>query len=156
MAKTNAARILDRLHITYVIKTYAVDESNLSAEHVAKFLDMPAEQVFKTLVARTDKRVIVLACVPGNSELDLKALGAAAGGKRAELVALKEVQLLTGYIRGGVSPLGTKEPLPVYIDQSAKQWSTLSISAGQRGTQILIAPDDLCLAANAIICNLVK
>ena len=156
MAKTNAARILDRLHITYMIKTYPVDKSNLSAEHVAQLLDMPAEQVFKTLVARTDKRAIVLACIPGNSELDLKALGAGAGGKRAELVALKEVQLLTGYIRGGVSPLGTKKPLPVYIDQSAKQWSTLSNSAGQRGTQILIAPDDLCRAANAILCNIVK
>ncbi|MFT5367309.1 MAG: Cys-tRNA(Pro)/Cys-tRNA(Cys) deacylase [Candidatus Latescibacterota bacterium] len=156
MAKTNAARILDRLKITYETKTYTVEESDLSAEHVADLLNMPAEQVFKTLVARTDKRDIVLACVPGNSELNTKALGAAAGGKRADLVALKEVQSLTGYIRGGVSPLGTKKPLPVYIDQSAQQWPIISISAGQRGTQILIDPNNLIIATHAILCHITK
>jgi Cys-tRNA(Pro)/Cys-tRNA(Cys) deacylase len=156
VTKTNAARILDRLKITYEIKTYIVDESDLSAEHVANLIQMPTQQVFKTLVARTDKRDIVLACVPGHLELNTKALGAAAGGKRADLVALKEVQSLTGYIRGGVSPLGTKKPLPVYLDQSAHQWPHISISAGQRGIQIIVAPHDLIKATNATMCDITK
>lgn len=156
MAKTNAARILDRLKIAYQIKTYPVDESDLSAEHVAHLIDMPLEQVFKTLVARTDKREVVLACVPGHLELNPKKLGAAAGAKRSELVALKDVQTLTGYIRGGVSPLGTKKTLSVYLDQSVQQWPTISISAGQRGTQIFIAPIDLINATHATVCNITK
>ncbi|MBT3601692.1 MAG: Cys-tRNA(Pro) deacylase [Candidatus Latescibacteria bacterium] len=156
MAKTNAMRILDRLKISYEIKTYTVEESNLSAEHVADLINMPAEQVFKTLVARTGKRDIALACIPGDSELNTKTLGAVAGGKKADLVALKEVQSLTGYIRGGVSPLGTKKPLPVYLDQSAQQWPIISISAGQRGTQIIIAPNDLIHATQAILCDITK
>ena len=156
MAKTNAMRILDRLKITYQIKTYTVDESNLSADHVAHLIDMPLEQVFKTLVAQTDKKEVVLACVPSHLELNLKALGATAKAKRSELVALKDVQPLTGYIRGGVSPLGTKKPLPVYLDQSAQQWPIISISAGQRGTQILIAPNDLIKATQATVCTITK
>lgn len=156
MAKTNAMRILDRLKISYEIKTYEVDESNLSAEHVADLIAMSAEQVFKTLVARMGKRDIVLACIPGNSELNTKTLGAAAGGKKADLVALKEIQALTGYIRGGVSPLGTKKPLPIFLDQSVQQWPTISISAGQRGTQIIIAPNDLIKATQATLCDITK
>ncbi len=156
MTKTNAIRILDRLKINYEIKTYTVDESDLSAEHVAHLIQMPPQQVFKTLVARTDKRDIILACVPGHLELDLKALGAAAGGKKADLVALKEIQTLTGYIRGGVSPLGTKKPLPVYIDQSAQQWPHISISAGQRGIQIITNPNDLIKATTATVCDISK
>lgn len=156
MAKTNAARILDRLKITYEIKTYTVDESDLSAEHVAHLIETPLEQVFKTLVARTDKREVILACVPGHAELNPKTLGAAAKAKKADLVPLKDVQNLTGYIRGGVSPLGTKKPLPIYLDQSAQQWPIISISAGQRGIQILLAPDDLIKATNATLCHITK
>lgn len=156
MAKTNAARILDRHKIAYKIKTYTVDESDLSAEHVAALIDMPLEQVFKTLVARTDKREVILACIPGQAELSPKALGAVAQTKKADLVPLKEVLNLTGYIRGGVSPLGTKKPLPVYLDHSATQWPTISISAGQRGIQILLSPHDLVKATNATLCHITK
>lgn len=152
MAKTNAARILDRLKIPYTTKTYAVDASDLSAAHVAHQIDMPLEQVFKTLVARTGPRETVLACIPGHATLSPKALGTAAGGKKADLVPLKEVQALTGYIRGGVSPLGTKKPLPVFLDQSAQEWPVISISAGQRGTQIVVAPNDLIKATQATLC----
>ncbi|MDA0711931.1 MAG: Cys-tRNA(Pro) deacylase [bacterium] len=156
MTKTNAARILDRLKISYELKTYAVDESDLTAGHVADLIGLPTRQVFKTLVARTDQRDIVLGCIPGDSELDTKSLGGFCGGKRADLVHVKEVQALTGYIRGGVSPLGSRKPLPVYLDQSARLWDIISISAGQRGIQILLAPADLIMATGAIACEITR
>ena len=156
MNKTNAMRLLERLNIVYDVRTYVVDESDLSAEHVAQQIGLPIEQVFKTLVARTNNRDVVLACVPGSGELDLKALGVVAKAKKAELVALKEVQKLTGYVRGGVSPLGTRKPLPVFLDHSAHLWDTISISAGQRGLQVLIKPADLVQAVQASVCELVR
>lgn len=156
MNKTNVVRILDRLQVAYEVRTYEVDEADLSAGHVADLVGLPADQVFKTLVARTDQREVVLACVPGALELDMKALGVAAGAKRVELVPLKEVQGLTGYIRGGVSPLGTRKDFRVFLDETAILWDEISISAGQRGMQILMAPDDLIRATNAVVCEIAK
>lgn len=146
--KTNAARILDKMGISYRLSEYEVDESDLSAENVADKIGMPPEQVFKTLVARGDKTGILLACIPGSAELDLKALAAASGNKKVDMVPLKEVQPLTGYIRGGVSPVGTKKPYPVYLDASVTAWTAIAVSAGIRGCQLLIAPADLIRAVS--------
>jgi Cys-tRNA(Pro)/Cys-tRNA(Cys) deacylase len=149
--KTNAARILDAAGAQYEIREYAVDENDLSAPHVAAAIGMPPEQVFKTLVVRGDRSGVLLACIPANSELDLKALAAASGNKRMELVAVKEVLGLTGYIRGGVSPIGTRKPYPLYLDETAGLWDVISVSAGVRGRQILLAPADLARITDAKI-----
>lgn len=153
-AKTNAARILDGLGVTYELKEYPVDPDDLSAVHVAEMVGMPVEQVFKTLVARGDKTGVLMACIPGDGELDLKELATVSGNKRVEMVHLNEVLGLTGYVRGGCSPLGAKKTYPVYLDASAEQQSTISISAGKRGEQILLAPADLIRAANATVAKL--
>lgn len=150
-AKTNAARILDTLGISYELKTYEVDESDLSAVHVAKSVGMPIEMVYKTLVCRGDKNGVLMAVIPGGGELDLKALAAASGNKRVEMVHLKEVFGLTGYIRGGCSPLGAKKAYPVYLDDSARQQEVIAISAGKRGEQIILKPADLITAAKATL-----
>jgi Cys-tRNA(Pro)/Cys-tRNA(Cys) deacylase len=152
MAKTNALRILDTAGVRYQLKEYKVDESDLSAPHVAEAIGMPPEQVFKTLVARGDRTGVLLACIPANTELDLKALAAASGNKRVELVAMKEVLPLTGYIRGGVSPLGMRKPYPLYLDETADLWDIISVSAGLRGCQMLLAPGDLARAVDAQRC----
>ena len=141
--KTNAARLLDQAGVRYELREYEVDEADLSASHVAEAVGLPPEQVFKILVVRGDRTGVLLACIPGNGELDLKALAAASGNKKVELVPVKEVLGLTGYIRGGVSPIGTKKPYPVYLDISAGNWDRISVSAGQRGSQLLINPNDL-------------
>ena len=152
MAKTNAARLLDRAGVHYELREYEVDENDLSAPHVAAAIGMPPEQVFKTLVARGDRTGILLACIPANTELDLKAVAAASGNKKVELVAMKEVLPLTGYIRGGVSPVGTRKPYPVYLDETAGLWDIVSVSAGLRGCQMLLAPGDLARAVDAQRC----
>jgi Cys-tRNA(Pro)/Cys-tRNA(Cys) deacylase len=149
MSKTNAARILDRAGIHYDLREYTVDESDLSAPHVAAAIAMPPEQVFKTLVVRGDRTGVLLAAIPASSELDLKALAAASGNKKVELVAVKEVLGLTGYIRGGVSPLGTKKPYPLYLDETVDLWDVISVSAGLRGCQLLLAPGDLVRVTEA-------
>ncbi|VBB08674.1 prolyl-trna editing protein ybak/ebsc [Lucifera butyrica] len=154
--KTNAARILDGLKIKYELREYVVDEGDLSAENVADKVGFPAEQVFKTLVARGDKTGVLMACVPGSAELDLKALAVASGNKKVEMVSLKEVQPLTGYIRGGVSPLGAKKRYPVFLDESASHWPFISISAGMRGHQILVASGELARAVEAKICKVAR
>lgn len=151
MKKTNAARILDTHKITYQIKEYKVDPDNLRADNVASKIGMPLDQVFKTLVARGDKTGVVMACIPGSGELDLKALAQASGNKRVEMVQLKEVQGLTGYIRGGVSPLGVKKPYPIYFDTSITNWDVIAVSAGIRGAQLIVAPNDLVRAANGTL-----
>ena len=115
---------------------------DLAAETVARKVGLPPEQVFKTLVARGDKHGICLAVVPGNCELDLKALAKATGDKKIDTVPLKEVEPLTGYIRGGVTALACKKPYPVYLDETAQLFDVISISAGMRGLQIFLAPDD--------------
>ncbi len=149
--KTNAARLLDGLKIPYELREYEVDPEDLAAESVAAKIGMPPEQVFKTLVARGERNGVCMAVVPANAELDLKALAEAHGDRKVQLVALKEVQPLTGYIRGGVTALGGKKDYPVYLDETAELFDVISVSAGIRGTQMLLAPADYIRATNAII-----
>ena len=141
-SKTNAARMLDALGVHYELREYEVDPDDLAAESVAAKIGMPPEQVFKTLLARGDRHGPCFAVIPGNYELDLKALGKLSGDRKAELVALKEVQPLTGYIRGGVTVLGAKKDYPVFADETIELWDAISISAGVRGTQVVLAPAD--------------
>jgi len=152
MAKTNAARILDAAGVHYELREYEVDEEDLSAPRVAEEIGMPPEQVFKTLVARGDRHGVLMACIPANTELDLKALAAASGNKKVELVHVREVLGLTGYIRGGVSPIGAKKPYPFYLDETAVLWDAISVSAGIRGCQMVLAPDDLVHIAGGQVC----
>ena len=154
-AKTNAARILDTLGISYELKTYEVDENDLSAVHVAESVGMPIEMVYKTLVCRGDKNGVLMAVIPGGGELDLKALAAASGNKRVEMVHLKEVFGLTGYIRGGCSPLGARKDYPVFMDETCRLFDRIAISAGLRGMQILAAPEDLVRATRAAVDSLI-
>jgi Cys-tRNA(Pro)/Cys-tRNA(Cys) deacylase len=155
LKKTNAARILDELHINYELKDYPVDEEHLDAVHVAKEVGMPPEQVFKTLCVRGDKTGVIFAVIPGNGELDLKALARVSGNKRCEMVHLKEVLPLTGYIRGGCSPLGAKKDYPVFMDETCWLFDRIAISAGLRGMQILAAPEDLVRATGAAVDTLI-
>jgi len=154
--KTNAARMLDLANIPYQLREYPVDENDLSAPHVAAAIGMPPEQVFKTLVARGDRTGVLMACIPASSELDLKALAAASGNKKVDLAPLKEVLGLTGYIRGGVSPVGTKKPYPVYLDETAELWDIISVSAGVRGCQMLVAPGDLARVVELRRCDIAR
>lgn len=154
--KTNAARILDRANIPYEMRTYDVDESDLSAVTAAEKLGIPIDQVFKTLVAQNDRKEIVLACIPAGAELDLKALGGCSGGKKAELVPIAELQKLTGYVRGGCSPLGTRKPYRLFIDETIILHDTISISAGLRGVQLLVNPEDLIEVANATVAEIAR
>lgn len=156
MKKTNAARLLDKLGIAYQIRTYDVDPEDLGASNVAQKLNMPAARVFKTLVVKGDRSGVLFACIPGNAELDLKALAAASENKKAEMARLKDVFALTGYIRGGVSPLGAKKRYPVFLDESALQWETVAVSAGVRGAQIALAPKELAAAADARILRIAR
>jgi Cys-tRNA(Pro)/Cys-tRNA(Cys) deacylase len=138
--KTNAVRLLDTLNIPYELRNYEVDPDDLAAETVAAKIGLPSGQVFKTLLARGDRNGPCFAVIPGNAELDYKALAKLTDDRKIELVHLKEVQPLTGYIRGGVTVLGAKKNYPVYADETIELWDVISISAGVRGTQILIAP----------------
>ena len=149
--KTNAVRILDGLKIPYELREYEVDPDDLAAESVAKKIGLPAEQVFKTLVARGDRNGVAMAVIPGNYELELKALAAATGDRKIHLVPLKEVEPLTGYIRGGVTALGAKKDFPVFLDETAEIFDVISVSAGVRGTQILLSPADYIRAVNATV-----
>ena len=152
--KTNAVRLLDSLKISYQLREYDVDPDDLAAETVAAKIGLPPEQVFKTLLARGDRNGPCFAVVPGNYELDYKALAKASGDRRIEMVQLKEVQPLTGYIRGGVTVLGAKKAYPVYADETIELWDVISISAGVRGTQILISPADYLRVTNATVAAL--
>ena len=154
--KTIAARMLDQLKIVYELRAYEVDESELDAVTVARKVNMPPEATFKTLVARGDRSGVVMACIPGDAELDLKKMAAVTGSKRLELVAVKEIQSLTGYIRGGVSPLGSKKRYPLFLDQSALKHEKISVSAGQRGLQMILAPEDLRRATEATLVSITK
>lgn len=149
--KTNAARVLDHLGIAYQLRDYEVDPDDLAAETVAAKIGLPPEQVFKTLVGRGDRTGILLAVVPGDSQLDLKALAQVAGDRKIETVPLKEVQSLTGYIRGGVTALACKKDYPVFVDELIKVFDVISISAGIRGTQILLAPTDYIRAVKGTV-----
>jgi Cys-tRNA(Pro)/Cys-tRNA(Cys) deacylase len=154
--KTNAVRLLDELGVAYHLREYDVDPDDLSAETVAEKIGFPPEQVFKTLVVGGERNGICLAVVPGDQELDLKALATLAGERRMDLVPLKEVQPLTGYIRGGVTALAAKKDFPVYLDETAILFDVISISAGARGTQILLAPDDYIRIVKATLGEIAK
>jgi Cys-tRNA(Pro)/Cys-tRNA(Cys) deacylase len=154
--KTNAVRLLDQLAISYELREYEVDPDNLAAETVAAKIGLPPEQVFKTLVARGDRNGICIAAIPGDAELDLKALSTASGDRKVQLVAVKELQGLTGYIRGGVTALAAKKAYPVYVDETIELFNTISISAGIRGVQILIAPADYLRATKASLAAITR
>ena len=139
-AKTNAMRTLDRLGIAYQVREYDVDPVDLSAETVAAKVGLPPEQVFKTLAVQGDRNGICLAVIPGNTELDFKALATATGDRKVDMVPLKDVQAVTGYIRGGVTALACKKDYPVFIDETAELWDVISISAGQRGSRYSSIP----------------
>lgn len=140
--KTNAVRLLDSLGINYELRAYEVDPDDLTAESVAEKVDLPPEQVFKTLVARGDRNGICSAVIPGDSELDLKALASASGDRKIHLVPMKELLGLTGYIRGGVTAFAGKKDYPVYVDETLELFDVISVSAGTRGLQILLTPTD--------------
>lgn len=143
MVKTNVMRLLDQAKLSYSTKEYEVNEDDLSGEHVAKQVGMAFEQVFKTLVARGDKNKIFVFCIPVNGELNLKKAAALVSEKKIEMVPVKELLSLTGYIRGGCSPIGMKKKYPTYIDETAQLFDTIAVSAGVRGCQIVINPDEL-------------
>jgi Cys-tRNA(Pro)/Cys-tRNA(Cys) deacylase len=148
--KTNGARFLESLGIAFELREYEVDPDDLSAITVAKKIDMPAEQVFKTLLTTGGPSSYVFAVIPGDAELDFKKLARAAGLRKAEMVSLKDVQPLTGYIRGGVTVFGAKKPYPVFIDETAILFDTISVSAGIRGTQLVLSPADYLRATQAL------
>src|SRR5438270_8607043 len=149
--KTNAVRLLESLGVQYELREYEVDPEDLAAETVAAKIGLPPEQVFKTLLARGDRHGICLAIIPGNTEVDLKALAGASANRKIQLVPVKELQPLTGYIRGGVTALAGKKDYPVYVDETIELFEVISISAGIRGLQMLISPADYLKATKATI-----
>ncbi len=149
--KTNAVRYLDNLKIPYELRDYDVDPDDLSAETVAAKVGLPPEQVFKTLVVRGDRHGVCLAVVPGNTELDPKSLARLTGDRKVEMVPLKDVQSLTGQIRGGVTAIGQTRGYPVYVDETIELFDVVSVSAGVRGTQILLAPQDYLDSVRATV-----
>jgi Cys-tRNA(Pro)/Cys-tRNA(Cys) deacylase len=153
-AKTNAVRLLDQLRIPYELREYEVDPNDLAAETVAARIGLPPEQVFKTLVARGERNGVCMAVIPGDQELNLKALAGAAGERKVELVPVKELQALTGYIRGGVTAMAAKRDFPVYADETIELFDVISISAGMRGLQILLTPAGYLAVTKAKLADL--
>jgi Cys-tRNA(Pro)/Cys-tRNA(Cys) deacylase len=147
--KTNAARLLDSLGIRYELREYEVDPQSLDAETVAQKIGLPPEQVFKTLVVRGDRNGVCFAVVPGDAELDEKALARLTGDRRVEMAPLKEVTPLTGYLRGGVTALAAKKDYPVFVDETVELFDVIAVSAGMRGGQLLLAPADYLRATRA-------
>jgi Cys-tRNA(Pro)/Cys-tRNA(Cys) deacylase len=156
MKKTNAARILDRLKISYNLVEYTVDPEDLSAVHLAETSGLPIDQVYKTLLLQGDRTGIFVCVIPGGLEIDLKKAAAVSGNKKAAMIKMKDLEALTGYIRGGCSPLGMKKNYPLYIDSSAFDKSFIYISAGMRGLQIEISPEDLISATKAARADLTE
>lgn len=156
MIKTNAMRLLEQAEISYRSSEYAYDESDLNGMHAAAAIGMPPEQVFKTLVARGDKNGILVFCIPVCCTLDLKKAAKAAGDKKVEMTAVKELQSLTGYIRGGCSPVGMKKSYPTFIDETAELFGEIAVSAGVRGQQIILCPDDLISYTHMNVCDLTE
>jgi len=154
--KTNAVRLLETLKVPHEIREYHVDPDDLSAGSVAAKIGLPAEQVFKTLVVKGDRTGVCLAVVPGDRELDLRALAKLTGDRRVELAPLKEVQPLTGYIRGGVTALAAKKEYPVYVDETAILFDVISVSAGLRGGQILLSPEDYVRIVHGVLGEIAK
>lgn len=156
MQKTNAVRTVERAGVSYELREYPIDESDLSAERAAEKLGMEPETVFKTLITRGDRTGPLLACIPAGTELDLRALSEVSGNKRVEMVPLKEVLDLTGYIRSAVTPLAVKKPYPVFIDETVELWPIVGISGGMRGLEILLAPSDLIRITNATLADIAR
>lgn len=151
--KTNAVRLLDREGVTYELRTYEIDESDLSAERAAEKLGMAPETVFKSIVARGDRTGPLFALVPAGAALVPKLLAEASGNKRVDVVRLKEVLDLTGYVRGAVTPLAAKRPFPVFIDETVTLWPVVGVSGGQRGLEILLAPEELIRVTAATLAD---
>ena len=147
--KTNAARILDKLHVRYSIVPYAVDEADLSAAHLARELGADLARIFKTLVLKGDRSGCFVCVIPGGREVDLKKAARVSGNKSCAMLPLKDLQPVTGYLRGGCSPLGMKKHFPTFVDETARLHDEIHVSAGLRGLQLLLAPDDLIRAAQA-------
>src|SRR5579862_6316196 len=154
--KTNGARLLDSLGIHYELRKYEVDPEDLTAVTVAKKIGMPIEQVFKTLLITDGANGHFFAVIPGDAELDFKKLARAAGVRKTEMVSLKDVQPLTGYIRGGVTVFGAKKPFPAFADETIELFDIISVSAGQRGLQLILSPTDYLRAAEATLADLTK
>ena len=150
-AKTNAVREMERLKLPVTTVEYEVDEDDLSAVHAAQSSSIPLEQIYKTLVLRDCDHVkdLIVAVIPGAYELDLKKLAALAGKNKVEMIHMKELFTLTGYVRGGCSPLGMKKKLPTFLDETASNFDTIAVSAGRRGLQMIVRPEDLIKAASA-------
>ena len=153
--KTNAARFLDRAGTAYELVPYTVDESDLSARHLADQLGQDITRIFKTLVLKGDKTGYFVCVVPGDAEVDLKKAAKASGNKSAAMIPMKDLVAVTGYMRGGCSPLGMKKIFPTYIHESANDHESIYVSAGQRGLQILLAPRDLAEAARGVFADIV-
>ena len=156
MNKTNALRLLDAAHIAYHTVEYEYDESDLGGEHVASATGMDPDQVFKTLVARGEKKGILVFCIPVSCTLDLKKAAGAAGDKKVEMIHMKELLGLTGYIRGGCSPVGMKKKYPTFIDETALLYDTIAVSGGARGLQMVLRPEDLIAYSQMITADLVE
>ena len=156
MLTTNVMRILEKQGIRFSSKEYEYDESDLSGQHAAEALGLPPEKVFKTLVATGDKTPHCVFVIPVAEELDLKKCAAVSGNKRVELIHVKELQPLTGYLRGGCSPIGMKKRFPTFIDETALMFDFISVSAGQRGVQVLLDPEDLIRVTGALARDLIK
>ncbi len=154
--KTNAARLLDALSIRYELRAYEVDPNDLSAISVAEKIGIPIEQVFKTLLVRSSDNTHLFGVVPGEAELDLKKLAAVAGVRKAEMAALKDVEPLTGYIRGGVTVLSARKPFTAFADETLVLFDVVSVSAGQRGLQLILSPADYLRATGAIVADLTR
>jgi Cys-tRNA(Pro)/Cys-tRNA(Cys) deacylase len=154
--KTNAVRLLEQLGIRYELREYEIDPEDLTAETVAAKIGLPAEKVFKTLLAHGDRNGLCMAVIPGNNELDLKALAFASNNRKVQLTPMKDLQSLTGYIRGGVTALAAKKDYPVYVDETVELFDVISISAGLRGLQILLAPADYLRATKATVAPLAQ
>jgi len=154
--KTNAARLLDRLGVAYELREYEVGEEHLDAETVAERIGLPPEQVFKTLVARGDRNGVCLAVIPGSTQLHLKNLAKLAGDSKVDLVPLKDVQALTGYVRGGVTALACKKDYHVFIDETVQLHGSIAVSAGVRGTQIMLSPADYLRATQATLGDIAR
>lgn len=152
--KTNVMRILDKEKIPYETKSYEVDEENLSGVHAAEVLGYDPDMVFKTIVTKGDKTGPVVFCLPSEKEIDFKKAARASGNKSVEMIHLKDLTPLTGYLRGGCSPIGMKKDFPTYIDSTCKNHEKISISAGLRGRQVLIAPKDLISLIHAEVADL--
>ncbi len=156
MQKTNAARLLEKAGIAYDLVPYEVDESNLAADHVASQLGEPIEQVFKTIVLHGDRTGYFVCILAGNREINLRKTASATGNKKVELIPLKELQPLTGYIRGGCTALGMKKPFPVFISPDALAFPFIYVSAGQRGLQIKVNPRDWIEVTHAIVADIIS